>query len=48
MQMRSDSEFHECIRCGRHVAKDEYTTYDGLCAECYEIEIDELDYEDEY
>jgi NMD protein affecting ribosome stability and mRNA decay len=36
----------ECLRCGRKVTKEEYETYDGMCEECYEIEIDELDYED--
>jgi len=28
------------------VTKEEYETYDGMCEECYEIEIDELDYEE--
>jgi len=35
------------MRCGRKISKEEYEAYDGLCEECYQIEIDELDYEDE-
>jgi len=30
------------------ITKEEYETYSGLCQECYEIEIDELDFEDYY
>ena len=37
----------ECLRCGRKLAKEEYDSYDGMCQECYEIEIDELDCEDD-
>jgi NMD protein affecting ribosome stability and mRNA decay len=40
-------EEYTCQRCGRHISQEEYETYDGMCPECYEIEIDELDYEDE-
>ena len=29
------------------MSQEEYETYDGMCPECHEIEIDELDYEDE-
>jgi len=39
---------YECARCGRRITKEEYETYSGLCEECREIEIDELDFEDEY
>jgi len=35
------------MRCGRKISKEEYEAYDGLYEECYQIEIDELDYEDE-
>ena len=37
----------ECSRCGRKLTKEEYDTYDGMCQECYEIELDELDCEDD-
>ena len=37
---------YECERCGRKITEKEYESYDGLCQDCYEIEIDELDYED--
>ncbi|MEM2112447.1 MAG: hypothetical protein QXX08_11330 [Candidatus Bathyarchaeia archaeon] len=46
--MGDESEIHECMRCGRRITKEEYKTYDGLCEECYEIEINELDYEDDF
>jgi len=45
---REEQDDHECLRCGRKITKEEYETYDGLCEERHEIEIDELDYEDEY
>jgi NMD protein affecting ribosome stability and mRNA decay len=35
------------MSCGREITEEEYETYDGLCQECYEIEIDELDFEDD-
>ncbi len=28
---------------GREITKEEYEAYDGLCQECYELEIAELD-----
>ena len=37
-----------CERCGRTITEEEYEINDGLCEECHEIEIDELDYEDEH
>jgi len=46
--MAEEQDGHECSRCGRKITKEEYETYDGLCEECYEIEVDELDYEDDY
>ncbi|MEM3622598.1 MAG: hypothetical protein QXZ02_04245 [Candidatus Bathyarchaeia archaeon] len=39
--MNEKEEVYECILCGRKI------TFDGLCQECYEIEIADLDYEDE-
>jgi hypothetical protein len=42
-----DEEVYECLRCGRKLSKEAYETYDGLCEECYEVEIDELDYEED-
>ena len=44
--MAEEEKTHKCLRCGRKITKEEYETYDGLCEECYEIEIDELDYEE--
>jgi len=41
-----EKEVHQCLQCGGKLTKEEYETYDGMCEECYEIEIDELDYED--
>ena len=43
-----------CERCGRRITRGEYEMRDGMCQECYEIEIDDememddLDYEDDY
>jgi hypothetical protein len=42
-----EEESHECLRCGRKLTKEEYETWDCLCEDCYEIEIDELDCEDD-
>jgi NMD protein affecting ribosome stability and mRNA decay len=36
-----------CLRCGRKITGEEAETYNGMCPECYEIEIDELDFEDD-
>ena len=38
-----EEEIYHCMLCGREIAKEEYETYDGLCPECYELEIAELD-----
>lgn len=46
--MREEERVYECIRCGRKITEEEYETYSGLCQECHEIEIDEMDFEDEY
>jgi DNA-directed RNA polymerase subunit RPC12/RpoP len=39
----SGEKVYKCMRCGRKITRDEYETCDGLCSDCYEIEIDELD-----
>ena len=39
---------HRCERCDRRISKEEYEMHDGMCQECYEMEIDDLDYEDNY
>jgi len=44
---KNKKEYH-CESCGRTITEEEYKTYNGLCEECYEIEIDELDYEGDY
>ena len=36
-----------CISCGREITQDEADTYCGMCRECYEIEIIEMDLESE-
>jgi predicted RNA-binding Zn-ribbon protein involved in translation (DUF1610 family) len=36
-------ETYHCMLCGRKITREEYETYDGLCPECYELEIAELD-----
>ena len=41
-----EEKVYECMRCGRKITKEEYESYSGMCGECYEIEIDELDYEE--
>jgi uncharacterized CHY-type Zn-finger protein len=43
-----------CGMCGKRIAKEEYEMCEGMCQECFEIEIDDemeiddLDYEDDY
>ena len=39
---------HRCERCDRRITKEEYEMHGGMCQECYEMEIDDLDYEDDY
>jgi NMD protein affecting ribosome stability and mRNA decay len=46
--MEEKQNYQKCERCGRAITEEEYETYDGLCEECYEIEIAELDFEDDY
>jgi len=43
----SEEKVYRCMRCGRKIKEEEYETYNGLCEECYETEVDELDYEDD-
>lgn len=43
----NDEEVYSCLSCGKRIFREEYETYDGLCQECYELEITELDFEDE-
>jgi len=38
-----EEEAYHCMLCGRKITREEYETYDGLCPECYELEIAELD-----
>jgi NMD protein affecting ribosome stability and mRNA decay len=42
-----DDDAYHCLVCGRKISREEYETYDGMCQECFEIEIDEMDYEDD-
>jgi len=44
----NEKKVYECMRRGRKITEEEYKAYEGLCEECHEIEIDELDYEDDY
>jgi len=44
--MNEERKVFECMRCGRKITEEEYETYSGMCEEYYEIEIDELDYEE--
>ncbi|MEM2974842.1 MAG: hypothetical protein QW821_00255 [Candidatus Bathyarchaeia archaeon] len=46
MKERENRKKRLCLACGREISEEEYEIYDGLCEKCYEIEIDELDYED--
>jgi len=47
VEMGEEHGAYQCMRCGRKITEEEYETYSGLCEECHEIEIDELDYEDD-
>jgi predicted RNA-binding Zn-ribbon protein involved in translation (DUF1610 family) len=38
-----NEHIYRCLNCGRKITKEECETYDGLCPECYELEIIELD-----
>ena len=46
--MNESQKAYTCERCGRKITQEQHEKYDGICEECYEIEIDELDYEDDY
>ena len=46
--MKEEQRVYECMRCGRKITEEEYENHSGLCEECHEIEINELDYEDEH
>jgi len=46
--LKEKQNSYECERCGRKITEEEYETCSGLCKECHEIEIDELDFEDDY
>jgi NMD protein affecting ribosome stability and mRNA decay len=44
--MEEDEEekiYNYCMLCGRKITMEEYETYGGLCQECYELEVAELD-----
>lgn len=36
-----------CVGCEKEITEEEAETYSGMCRECYEIEIIELDLESE-
>jgi len=40
--MSQTDKKYTCERCGGEITEEEHETYDGMCKECYEIEIDEL------
>jgi len=44
----NEDQIYKCERCHRAISEEEYETYDGICEECHEIEVDELDYEEGY
>lgn len=46
--MGKEQAIYECMRRGRKITEEEYGIYSGVCEECHEIEIDELDFEDDY
>jgi NMD protein affecting ribosome stability and mRNA decay len=46
--MSECEKVYRCERCGRKSTKREFELYDGLCEDCYAIEIDELDFENGY
>ena len=41
-----EEKVYKCVRCDRKIAEEEYETHRGLCEDCHEIEVDELDLED--
>jgi len=38
-----EEETCRCMLCGRKITAEEYETYGGLCQECYELGIAELE-----
>jgi len=42
-----DEDVYPCLVCGRRISREEYETFDGMCQECFEIEIADMDYEDD-
>jgi transcription initiation factor IIE alpha subunit len=42
----TEDKGYVCLRCGIAITEEEYETYGGLCEDCYEIEIAELDFDD--
>jgi len=42
MEENEEEETYHCMLCGRKITMEEYETYGGLCQECYELEIAEL------
>ena len=45
--MEEKQNYIKCERCGKTITEEEYESYDGLCEECCEIEIAELDLEED-
>lgn len=45
--MEEKQTYLKCERCGKAITEEEYESYDGLCEECYEIKIAELDFEED-
>ncbi|MEM3577027.1 MAG: hypothetical protein QXX51_01030 [Candidatus Bathyarchaeia archaeon] len=43
--MGDEAEVYRCLLCGKQISQEEYELFDGLCQECYEMEISELDFE---
>lgn len=37
-----DEHVYKCLNCGRRITKEECEIHDGLCPECYELEMAEL------
>jgi len=45
--MPEEEKTFKCLRCGRKITEEKYEIYDGLCEDCYEIEISELDLDED-
>lgn len=43
--MDEETEVYRCLLCGKRISQEEYELFDGLCQECYELEISELDFD---